>query len=182
MWKFGRSINPTSRLAEQGLLPVFLLSPEGVHLQSFSLPAHASPTASQFETQARHKLYALSMRMRLQPPEPWNSTAESNNDLLLVQPFPKSFIHAKGAFRAMCRAQWQLAGLPDEFMPAYTEMFVATPAAIRYWTGSLQLRPQWQSLQLDPSLPVSAASASAEDQARPSYQGYSCKTSDAFLS
>lgn len=66
--------------------------------------------------------------------------------LPLAIPFPKSRNEAQPLFRHCVQAPWcQVADIPGA-MPAYTEMFLASPAVVRLWVAQLGAEPQWLCL------------------------------------
>lgn len=147
LWKWGRGVDARRRAFHQGLLPAFLLAHE-------KLPASCSEQSpSQFEAFARHQLQKLQLPIPVMNPDVIADgsgsslvadfpRAASSSSLQLAWLFPQEQLMAVALFRAMRDAEWPL---PAQDHPlAYTELFLATPVAIRHWVGAMGVQPSWQ--------------------------------------
>ena len=113
-------------------MPVFYLSRENLAAGDRNL------TQRQYEAEARRQLADMKVSV---------SRANSADVFLpLAIPFPKSRNDAQPLFRHCVQAPWcQVADIPGA-LPAYTEMFLASPAVVRLWVAQLGAEPQWLCL------------------------------------
>ena len=132
VWKWGLSRQAFYRVAEQGLVPVFHLSRENLAAEDQDLTPH------EYEAEARRQLAGMNVAV---------SRANSADvPVPLAIPFPKTRNEAQPLFRHCVEAPWcQVADIPGA-LPAYTEMFLASPAVVRLWVAQLGAEPQWLCL------------------------------------
>lgn len=102
----------------------------------------ASAPAPKVESAVRSTLVALSVAV------PAREGEQLEERLPAAFHFPRRFEHAAALFSAMRKAQWRLHNLSEDAFPAYTEMFVATPAAVKYWVGCVPMQPRWNDFRL----------------------------------